>query len=96
MFISIQPIANPLLLVPVKLNLHLGHVLEAAFAEERIARGRGLDVAFHALAVGDVGAPLHELGAGAEALVRRVRVDDVEDCWVRSIGAFGLAFFFFS
>ena len=95
-FISILPVAAPLLLVPVQLNLHLGHVFEAAFPAERVPGRRRLDVTLHALPVREVGAPFHELRAGAETLVRRVRVDDVEDYCLLGmpIGPFELAFFF--
>ena len=71
-----------MLLVPIEFDFHLGDVVEAAGAEERVRGGGGLGVAFGELAVGVVGAPFHELGAGAEALVGGVRVDDVEDCLV--------------
>ena len=83
MFISIQAIATttgPLFFVTVEFDFHLGDVVEAAGAEERVGGGGGLGVAFGAVEVGKVGAPFQEVGAGAEALVGGVRVDDVEDC----------------
>lgn len=82
--------------VPVELQGHLGDVGEAAGLEERVAHGRGLDVARAALGVREGGAPCHQLGGGAEALVRRVRVDDVEDCFVANVYVcYRLAFLFF-
>lgn len=82
--------------VPVELQGHLGDVGEAAGLEERVAHGRGLDVAWAALGVREGGAPCHQLGGGAEALVRRVRVDDVEDCFVANVYVrYRLAFLYF-
>lgn len=84
MLVPVLPVPVPLL-VPIKLHLHLRGVVEAASLEERVPRGRGFDVARAALVVREVGAPCHQLGGGAEALVGRVRVDDVEDCFVENI-----------
>lgn len=66
--------------VLVELNLHLRDVFKVAFLEERIpSRGR-FEVALQTLFVREVGAPFHQLGAGAAALVGRMRVEDIEHC----------------
>ena len=79
MLVPVLPVAAAVL-VPVELDRHLGDVCEVALFEERVPGRGGLEVALQALAVREVGAPLHQLGAGAAALVGRVRVEDVEHC----------------
>ena len=75
----IQTLPIMALPIPIQINLHLRDLFEAAFPEQRVSGRGGFEVALQALLVGEVGAPFHQLGASATALVGRVRVDYVED-----------------
>ena len=68
------------ILVLVELNLHLRDVFKVAFLEERIPGRGGFEIALQTLFVREVGAPFHQLGAGAATLVGRMRVEDIEHC----------------